>query len=248
MRTVETLVALQPKPPRRVDFYSISSAYCVLHDAFVFSFPPFVGDPASVYVRVLRPARFVVASAKIVATLCQVGSVSTIITEQLQERGLQMEEAEATLLALGVHSDTGSLTFDSATARWVGRDGTGTDALQSSSRQNQACWQALAGSFRATGRPTNPPGLFGGWGGEFCFSGSVLSRSNRMSGSGILGRGAPPSFWRKIVCCPYLDFILSGVAFCCTAVSLYRTAVAARVQEERHSGGKAGLSVCRPCM
>ncbi|CAM9655559.1 unnamed protein product, partial [Hapterophycus canaliculatus] len=47
----------------------------------------------------------------------QVGSVSTIITEKLQERGLQMEEAEATLLALGVHSDTGSLTFDSATAR-----------------------------------------------------------------------------------------------------------------------------------
>lgn len=53
----------------------------------------------------------------------QVGSVSTIITEQLQERGLQMEEAEATLLALGVHSDTGSLTFDSATARWVRRTG-----------------------------------------------------------------------------------------------------------------------------
>lgn len=30
-----------------------------------------------------------------------------------------MEEAEATLLALGVHSDTGSLTFDSATARYT---------------------------------------------------------------------------------------------------------------------------------
>lgn len=44
--------------------------------------------------------------------------MSTIITERLQERGLQMEEAEATLLALGVHSDTGSLTFDSATARY----------------------------------------------------------------------------------------------------------------------------------
>lgn len=49
------------------------------------------------------------------------GSVSTIITERLQERGLQMEEAEATLLALGVHSDTGSLTFDSATARYDGQ-------------------------------------------------------------------------------------------------------------------------------
>lgn len=53
-----------------------------------------------------------------VACMRQVGSVSTIITEHLQDRGLQMEEAEATLLALGVHSDTGSLTFDSATARY----------------------------------------------------------------------------------------------------------------------------------
>lgn len=43
--------------------------------------------------------------------------MSTIVTEKLQETGLEMEEAEATLLALGVHSDTGSLTFDSATAR-----------------------------------------------------------------------------------------------------------------------------------
>lgn len=47
----------------------------------------------------------------------QVGSVSTIITEQLQHQELNVEAAEATLLALGVHADTGSLTFDSATSR-----------------------------------------------------------------------------------------------------------------------------------
>lgn len=43
--------------------------------------------------------------------------MSTVITEQLQEGGLDMEAAEATLLALGIHADTGSLTFDSATSR-----------------------------------------------------------------------------------------------------------------------------------
>lgn len=47
----------------------------------------------------------------------QVGSVSTIITERLQLQDLDVKPAEATLLALGVHSDTGSLTFDSATSR-----------------------------------------------------------------------------------------------------------------------------------
>eukprot|EP00752_Nemacystus_decipiens_P008990 g8025.t2 len=65
----------------------------------------------------------------------QVGSVSTIITELLQERGLEMKEAEATLLALGVHSDTGSLTFDSATARdaaalaWLMEQGSSQQAI-----------------------------------------------------------------------------------------------------------------------
>eukprot|EP00904_Undaria_pinnatifida_P013351 jgi/Undpi1/9146/HiC_scaffold_26.g11604.m1 len=65
----------------------------------------------------------------------KVGSVSTIITELLQARGLQMEEAEATLLALGVHSDTGSLTFDSATARdavalaWLMEQGSSQQAI-----------------------------------------------------------------------------------------------------------------------
>lgn len=47
--------------------------------------------------------------------------MSTIITELLQQRCLKVEEAEATLLALGVHSDTGSLTFDSATPRCLNK-------------------------------------------------------------------------------------------------------------------------------
>ena len=50
----------------------------------------------------------------------QVGSVTTLIVERLQEATepqIIITEAEATLLALGIHADTGSLCFDSTTVR-----------------------------------------------------------------------------------------------------------------------------------
>jgi nanoRNase/pAp phosphatase (c-di-AMP/oligoRNAs hydrolase) len=47
----------------------------------------------------------------------QVGSVSTIIVERLKQAQIDLTEAEATLLALGIHADTGSLCYDSTTAR-----------------------------------------------------------------------------------------------------------------------------------
>ena len=46
-----------------------------------------------------------------------VGSVSALVAEQLKKAGLELSEAEATLLALGIHADTGSLCFDSTTPR-----------------------------------------------------------------------------------------------------------------------------------
>jgi nanoRNase/pAp phosphatase (c-di-AMP/oligoRNAs hydrolase) len=47
-----------------------------------------------------------------------VGSVSTMIAERLmQADNIHVTEAESTLLALGIHADTGSLTFDSTTPR-----------------------------------------------------------------------------------------------------------------------------------
>jgi len=46
-----------------------------------------------------------------------VGSVSTLIVERLQEAQIDLTEAEATLLALGIHADTGSLCYDSTTPR-----------------------------------------------------------------------------------------------------------------------------------
>ena len=42
-----------------------------------------------------------------------VGSVSTMIAERLKTNGVDLTEAEATVLALGIHSDTGSLVYDS---------------------------------------------------------------------------------------------------------------------------------------
>jgi nanoRNase/pAp phosphatase (c-di-AMP/oligoRNAs hydrolase) len=47
----------------------------------------------------------------------EVGSVSTLIVERLAEANIDLTEAEATLLALGIHADTGSLCYDSTTAR-----------------------------------------------------------------------------------------------------------------------------------
>jgi len=100
----------------------------------------------------------------------QVGSVSTLIVERLmkqQEKQLarQLEsssspittltEAEATLLALGIHADTGSLCFDSTTPRdasalaWVMAQGASQIAIAEhaqaslSSEQQKVLTQAL---------------------------------------------------------------------------------------------------------
>mmetsp|Transcript_26723 Transcript_26723/g.39580 ORF Transcript_26723/g.39580 Transcript_26723/m.39580 type:complete len:891 (-) Transcript_26723:321-2993(-) len=65
----------------------------------------------------------------------KVGSVSAMIAEQLRDAGFELTEAEATLLALGIHSDTGSLCFDSTTVRdaealaWVMSQGASQAAI-----------------------------------------------------------------------------------------------------------------------
>ncbi|WP_448527410.1 CBS domain-containing protein [Parathermosynechococcus lividus] len=48
-----------------------------------------------------------------------VGATSTIIAEQLQAANLTLTPTEATVLALGIHADTGSLTFEQTTVRDV---------------------------------------------------------------------------------------------------------------------------------
>ncbi|NEP03267.1 MAG: CBS domain-containing protein [Symploca sp. SIO2E9] len=60
------------------------------------------------------------AEADINATHTQiepVGATTTLIVEQLQQNSIQLTTAEATVMALGIHVDTGSLTFEITTAR-----------------------------------------------------------------------------------------------------------------------------------
>ena len=46
-----------------------------------------------------------------------VGATTTLIVEQLQQAEIQLTTAEATVMALGIHVDTGSLTYDQTTPR-----------------------------------------------------------------------------------------------------------------------------------
>jgi tRNA nucleotidyltransferase (CCA-adding enzyme) len=46
-----------------------------------------------------------------------VGATTTLIVEQLQQQQLTLTATEATVMALGIHVDTGSLTFDQSTPR-----------------------------------------------------------------------------------------------------------------------------------
>jgi tRNA nucleotidyltransferase (CCA-adding enzyme) len=46
-----------------------------------------------------------------------IGAATTLVVEQLQAQAIALTVAQATVMALGIHVDTGSLTFPSATAR-----------------------------------------------------------------------------------------------------------------------------------
>ncbi|MBE9033513.1 CBS domain-containing protein, partial [filamentous cyanobacterium LEGE 11480] len=50
-------------------------------------------------------------------TIADIGATTTLMVEQLQAAGVSLNSAEATAMALGIHVDTGSLTFDHATQR-----------------------------------------------------------------------------------------------------------------------------------
>lgn len=53
------------------------------------------------------------------AVLSQDGALTTTLVSILAERGIDVSPLEATVLALGIHEDTGSLTYPSVTARDV---------------------------------------------------------------------------------------------------------------------------------
>lgn len=49
--------------------------------------------------------------------ISSVGATTTLIVEQLQQQQISLTNAEATVMALGIHVDTGSLTFEGTTPR-----------------------------------------------------------------------------------------------------------------------------------
>lgn len=49
--------------------------------------------------------------------ISSVGATTTLIVEQLQQQEISLTPAEATVMALGIHVDTGSLTFEQSTPR-----------------------------------------------------------------------------------------------------------------------------------
>nr|WP_199302677.1 CBS domain-containing protein [Oscillatoria sp. FACHB-1406] len=60
------------------------------------------------------------ADRDIPATECQIepiGATTTMIVERLQQENLQLTPLEATVMALGIHADTGSLVFEQTTPR-----------------------------------------------------------------------------------------------------------------------------------
>ncbi|MEC4896192.1 MAG: CBS domain-containing protein [Oscillatoria sp. PMC 1051.18] len=60
------------------------------------------------------------ADSDIRATYTQieaVGATTTLIVERLQQENVQLTTSEATVMALGIHADTGSLTFEQTTSR-----------------------------------------------------------------------------------------------------------------------------------
>jgi tRNA nucleotidyltransferase (CCA-adding enzyme) len=85
-----------------------------------------------------------------------VGSTTTLIVEQLQANEIVPSPIEATVMALGIHVDTGSLTFEGSTARdakalaWLMEQGAGLRAIAEyvdpglSPRLQQLLTQALA--------------------------------------------------------------------------------------------------------
>jgi tRNA nucleotidyltransferase (CCA-adding enzyme) len=49
--------------------------------------------------------------------IAAVGAATTLVVEELQQHNISLNSIEATVMALGIHVDTGSLTFAQATAR-----------------------------------------------------------------------------------------------------------------------------------
>jgi tRNA nucleotidyltransferase (CCA-adding enzyme) len=74
-----------------------------------------------------------------------VGSTTTLIVEHLQAQNLTLSMAEATVMALGIHVDSGSLTYDHSTVR----DGAALTWLMAQGANQRAIAQYIEPGFSA---------------------------------------------------------------------------------------------------
>jgi tRNA nucleotidyltransferase (CCA-adding enzyme) len=74
-----------------------------------------------------------------------VGATTTLIAEQLQQQQISLTPSESTVMALGIHVDTGSLTFDQSTPR---------DALALAWLMQQGASLAVISTYRDPGLST----------------------------------------------------------------------------------------------
>lgn len=90
------------------------------------------GLPITIYDHHVGLAGDIKASSRVVEP---VGAASTLVVEKLKAQDVCLTIAEATVIALGIHVDTGSLTFEQSTARdaealaWLMSQGASLSAL-----------------------------------------------------------------------------------------------------------------------
>lgn len=99
-----------------------------------------------------------------------VGAATTIVAEQLQARSVKLNTPQATVMALGIHVDTGSLTFTSSTARdaaalaWLMAQGASQSAIAEFVEPNLSPrLQALSETAIAHFQREHQPGHALGW-------------------------------------------------------------------------------------
>jgi tRNA nucleotidyltransferase (CCA-adding enzyme) len=99
-----------------------------------------------------------------------VGAATTLIVEELQARGITLNTSQATVMALGIHVDTGSLTFSSSTVRdaaalaWVMGQGASQSAIAEFVEPNLSpTLQALSETAIAHLHREQQPGHTLGW-------------------------------------------------------------------------------------
>jgi len=98
------------------------------------------------------------SNANVESVVEAVGSATTLIIERLRARGVQLRDAEATLFALGIRTDTGCLTYEHTTVRdakalvWLMEQGASQQAIaefgavRMSPLQRKMLTDALAGA------------------------------------------------------------------------------------------------------